>query len=1037
MKRTLLLLFLGLLVRGANVSSQEIPAIHYAMKDGLGGSSVAGIYQDRQGHIWMVTLGGGLSRFDGRQFTTYGMKHGLEVELTRAIVESSEGEKYVGTFGAGVYQLQKDTLIRVFADTLPKEIFSMASDKKGAVYVGGDNGLYKLLPNNQLINLTAKLDLLPGPVTHVSIDRKGDVWFNYDEFMGVYHLSADTLFHHYDSLSGITSGRILSTFHDRSNTTWVSTHQGIYRIDKKTQACQKITAHGLPNYYVFDIIELPSGELVMGTQDRGVVFYNPSINQVTRTYDSNKGLNNQIAFKLLLDRENNVWVSSWGEGVSRLLLSGWEKYSEGSGMDARLIYAIKPYAKSWLVASPNGLYTLDENKRAQPFLRNKFNESIFALHSKDELLFCAKERSLEVTDLKTEKTVTYTLPFLQGIKSITEDRKGTVYFVSWGGGISTFENGQFASVDDSLAQTIGYLYCAYTDTKGMVWMGSWEAGLIKYDGQSWSRFTDENGLPSNKVTSITEDSKGRIIAGTNGGGVAIIEGENVILLNSSTVGLPNNSVFALYCDKNEVLWMGFQGSIGSFDLKSNQLTIYDATDGFDGDVMLNAILASEEGLWVGTNNFLWHFDAAKAVQNQLSLQVFLNNIFVNGIAVQEKNEFKYYENKLFFSFYSTQMYRADEVRFSYRVVGIEDEFSVPSSQTEISLLELPYGVYTFEVKACLDDTCGEVVRYSFTIHPPFWKTWWFIGLMVGCSVGLIWLYIKWREKALKETQRKLEDTVTLRTKEIAHQKEIVEERNKEITDSINYAKRLQDAILPPTKLWFNALPDSFVLYLPKDIVAGDFYWLHTIEENHQRNILFAAADCTGHGVPGAMVSVVCSNALNRAVKEFGLTTPDTILNKVRDLVIETFEKSENKVLDGMDISLAALIESDSCMPSVMWSGANNPLWIIRKGAQDVEEIKPDKQPVGNYGEQKPFTLHNLDVASGDAVYLFSDGYQDQFGGEKGKKFKSAELKKLLVDISDKKMYEQQIIIQEVFERWRGTLEQVDDVCIIGVRIKEE
>lgn len=261
--------------------------------------------------------------------------------------------------------------------------------------------------------------------------------------------------------------------------------------------------------------------------------------------------------------------------------------------------------------------------------------------------------------------------------------------------------------------------------------------------------------------------------------------------------------------------------------------------------------------------------------------------------------------------------------------------------------------------------------------------------------------------------------------QIEEQKHLVEEKNKEITDSINYAKRIQAAILPPDELIKKVLPESFVLYKPKDIVAGDFYWLQQKEET----ILLAAADCTGHGVPGAMVSVVCNNALNRAVREYGFTDPGKILDQTRVLVIEEFEKSAEEVKDGMDISLCSISAG-----MLLWAGANNPLWILRKDAEEIEEIKADKQPIGKYADSKPFTAHQVKLNPGDAIYIFTDGYQDQFGGEKKKKFKASSLKSLICANRNLSMTDQKIKLDDAFENWRGTLEQIDDVCVLGIRI---
>lgn len=270
-----------------------------------------------------------------------------------------------------------------------------------------------------------------------------------------------------------------------------------------------------------------------------------------------------------------------------------------------------------------------------------------------------------------------------------------------------------------------------------------------------------------------------------------------------------------------------------------------------------------------------------------------------------------------------------------------------------------------------------------------------------------------RQKGIIENQK---EQVDLAFGELA-------EKNKEILDSINYAKRIQSAILPPDKLIKEHLPESFVLYKPKDIVAGDFYWL---EQKHN-NVLFAAADCTGHGVPGAMVSVICNNGLNRSVREYNLTDPGQILDKTRELVIQEFEKSEGEVRDGMDIALCSLSDN-----KLNYAGAYNPLWIIRNN--EVLETRANKQPIGKYDPLLPFTTHTVDLIAGDTIYIFSDGYVDQFGGPKGKKLKARAFRELLLSIQNESMKTQKQLIDDAFEKWRGDEDQIDDVVVIGVRV---
>ena len=330
-------------------------------------------------------------------------------------------------------------------------------------------------------------------------------------------------------------------------------------------------------------------------------------------------------------------------------------------------------------------------------------------------------------------------------------------------------------------------------------------------------------------------------------------------------------------------------------------------------------------------------------------------------------------------------------------------------------------------------------------------------------VALFSLFVMNRLKVTGKQKRVIElknNALSERNIEIVRHKQIVEEKNKEVLDSITYAERIQSAILPPLSLVKQLFPQSFIFYKPKDIVAGDFYWL----ENVEAEIYFSAADCTGHGVPGAMMSVMCSNALTKCVKELGLTKPGEILDATTKIIEGRFERSEQMVLDGMDLALCKL---NLKTKKLEYAGANNPLWIIRKAniippsfgggaeggggktpreqavvletkaddsARNLIEVKADKQPIGRYYDRKPYTNQQLQLQKGDTIYIFSDGYVDQFGGPKGKKFKSKPFKNLLLSIAGENMVRQNELIDKAFEDWRGENEQVDDVCIIGVKI---
>jgi serine phosphatase RsbU (regulator of sigma subunit) len=329
---------------------------------------------------------------------------------------------------------------------------------------------------------------------------------------------------------------------------------------------------------------------------------------------------------------------------------------------------------------------------------------------------------------------------------------------------------------------------------------------------------------------------------------------------------------------------------------------------------------------------------------------------------------------------------------------------------------------------------NQYIILSYYLNPLYrWKI-----PMALCSAliifGILTLLLFLNGRKIEKENRRLEGLVSERTREVLaqkeiadHQRELIQEKQKEIIDSITYAKYIQKAILAKEEEILEEFPESFLLYLPKDIVAGDFYFF----ERTASHVFYAAADCTGHGVPGALMSVVCSNALSRCVKEFGLKMPGEILDKARELVLETLRKSGEEVKDGMDISL---LVKDVQNDRYYWAGANNPLWIVHSSAE-LTELKPDKQPVGNIEDPVPFTTHALKLQKNDILFLFTDGYADQFGGEKGKKFKYKQLAEKLKEVRHEPLKKQRDELEHTFNEWKGSLEQIDDVCIIGIKVR--
>ena len=387
-------------------------------------------------------------------------------------------------------------------------------------------------------------------------------------------------------------------------------------------------------------------------------------------------------------------------------------------------------------------------------------------------------------------------------------------------------------------------------------------------------------------------------------------------------------------------------------------------------------------------------------------------------------------NAIEFEFSASNFQTESDVKFSYYLEGFDESWSDWSNEAKKEYTNLPENEYIFRVKA-IDTYDHESVEavYSFVIEPPWHRTVWAYMLYILSFIGFVYA-------AITVSTRGLQIIIKEKTANIVRQKEEIEEKSKDITDSINYAQKIQEAILPSSQEITKHLPHHFVLYKPKDIVSGDFYWF----SSRNGRTLITAADCTGHGVPGAFMSMIGNSLLNEIVNEKGETKPSEILQKLKMGVIKSLSQTgeAGTQKDGMDIALCSF---DLDKYQVEFSGAFNPLLRIRN--EELLETRSDRMPIGIYSDDggQEFTNHTFEMKKGDVYYIFTDGFVDQFGGPKGKKFMGKRFKSLLMEIHKKPMREQMDILDTTIEDWKahqmsnGTAyEQIDDILVIGVRV---
>ena len=399
----------------------------------------------------------------------------------------------------------------------------------------------------------------------------------------------------------------------------------------------------------------------------------------------------------------------------------------------------------------------------------------------------------------------------------------------------------------------------------------------------------------------------------------------------------------------------------------------------------------------------------------------------------------YSQNRLTFDVRSFNYCDVNELLYSFYLEGFDKNPSEYSFNRTADFPNLNSGKYTFHVRAKdLSGNPSNEIVFSFEITPPFYKTWWFLILMILCFSGIVYFYIQYRTRKLTAEKNILEEKVAQRTSfiekqkvEIEKQKEIIEDKNREVIESITYARRIQRAMVTSSYYINKHLKDYFILFKPKDIVSGDFYWVYN-DPNNKGTVYVVTADCTGHGVPGGFMSMMGINLLKAIIQGRNILNTKDIINTLRSEIISNLnpEGAIEEAKDGMDMVISKF---DFENMKLEFSAANNGLYLLRNNK--LTEYKGEKMPVGKGEEHfKDFSSQTIDLQKGDIIYTFTDGYADQFGGPKGKKFKYKQLEQLLLNNSNLAMDNQKSILNQTIDQWRGEQEQVDDILLIGVRI---
>ncbi len=824
-------------------------------------------------------------------------------------------------------------------------------------------------------------------------------------------------------------------------------------------------------------IKLNDGNIALNTATSGIIIINKD-GKIIQHISEKFGLINNDVKQILQTPDNDIWAVT-GNGISRINYdSPISFYDERYGLPGNVFKTIK-FNKNIFVATGTGLFKVNNNRTLGFFDKlNLINNSVFSIEKSENNMYVGTNDNLWQIDTSFNIKKLTTGNFMK-IKWIPEKN-----IIVAGGlnGIYIYKENKTLKLQQAipeLASNItGIEYSADNDSNIVIWVTTLKSGVFK--------LTQKNNLQFDYEFFYGKDD------GLNNSWTKVFKYNGELFFSNSNGTLKFLSIKDLQKDLPDSLKHDISKGYFSYSniFKNSQVSItafaYDSTNilaYIDGKLMIknkktksfsqnifsniellncnDLNIVDTKTLLISTNDGLYKYNLNKTNYTKTKPDIFLRKIISENDtilldSISNYNVLNYDYSKNNIEIYYSSLYLKDgkKPEYSYKIDGLDKKWSKWTSDNNLTLKHLHDGNYTIKIKARtrfgVESKTSEIY---FSILPPWYKTVWAYLLFIVISVLLIALIIKLYTARLKAQNAELERIVKERTKQIRKQKDEIEKIHHELKDSIIYAEKIQKAVLPSNKVIENCVSDYFIFFKPKDIVSGDFYWATCVDSK----FVITVADCTGHGVPGAFMSMLGVSFLNEIVNNDKILQAGDILNTLRQKVIKAMQQRgvEGEQKDGMDISICVI---DTKTLQMEWAGANNPLYVIKnkelkisnnensiiklcdnsklkiQNSKLLYEVKPNKMPIAIYIKMEPFTSNKIQLEKGDNLYMFSDGFADQFGGPKGKKFKYKPFKRLLLNNAEKSMEEQYKIIEKTFYDWKGELEQVDDVTVVGIKL---
>jgi len=980
----------------------------YNYEDGLPNGSISDVIEDSKGNIWISFDLKGLVKWkNGKILKHYTTKDGLPSNYVNVIREDNKGNIVIGTgSGLSIYD-GKEFKNYNFTDGISNGYITALEIVGNNIWIGcsygrsygnplGIGGGLSIFNGKKFKSFEIKssyFDYNTFLINCIKSDKQGNILIGTDGGLLKYNGSNFTI---YRKKEGLISNTIQSIYVD-DDQILIGTDQGLnFMNGDKIKSFVTKEKSELSNGRIFSINKSNDGVYFVGTTS-GLFLFDPN------------------SFDIISDKQGISNANTWFRGIMDLEID-----SDGV---------------MWAASGNNGVYKIVNNKIEKNYnTRNSNISSNYVIE-----IEIANDWAIWLTHSnggisKIQKEISESMNQKIGIKpgtTVTDlafANDGSIWLAT-NKGLGHYKNDSLVFYDESdgLITPIS-IADVNIGNKGEVIYSTYGEGMSIYHDGKFTNYTEENGLKDNRIWDLDVDSKNNYWLALDGKCVQKFNGEKFThygLDDGITAGETNTA----YVDELDNVWIGtFGGGVCNFD--GEYWNSIDSRDGLLENTITSICGVNGNKYWFGSQNGISCY-----VPKHQTPSVFIEKIetskgsFESFSELKSKNEKLLQDSRITFTLNSNSFNTKEEKqKFLVSIIrkGGKDTKIIKSNKFDF--FPEKAGKYIIEFQSIdRDMNYSKLKQIEIKVVGPWYKNLATAIPFWGGLISIISLLIYVTKKYFNQRRY----SIQLKEESQKNDREArarLEEKNKEIVDSINYAKRIQDAMMTSDSYRKSVIPNSFIFFKPLDVVSGDFYWVYKDQED---NIFFTVADCTGHGVPGAFMSMIGTSLLNEIIVEKGIKDTNKILDGMRKQIIKSLNQdTEDDQKDGMDISICKL---NMKKKTLEFSGAHNPLVIV--SGNELKTVKGDSQAVGlETVDIKPFTKHSIKLKKDDMIYIYSDGYQDQFGGENGKKYMTANFKKLLLKISKEEEKKQNKLLEIELANWMKNENQIDDVCIMGVRV---